>query len=767
MPEYYKASVSDNQGRKSFSIIFRHPVFKDKDGKYGLRIRRGLGTNDEAEANRLVAQMNEILSNDIFWEKNAQTIVATKFDPRVVSAFYDMFEVSKIEPRQLREEKIPLGDSPKTLIIGTTGAGKTTLLRQLIGSPKSERFPSTSAAKTTTSEIEIITRHERSPFEAVVSFMSKDDVRLSIEECLMAAASARWEDKSNEDIAARLLEHSDQRFRLSYILGTLPIERSSDLEDEEEEQEESEDTRLISFDEKQQLVQRLSDYIARIRDLADTIKSNALETFGYSSEDLQRPEDREAFQELLEGELVKKEQDQFYLLTDDILEDIKERFNQFDKDSLTFDQDGWPVLLYLQTDNSERSKFLDLIKRFSSNYAPNFGKLLTPIVQGLRVAGPFKPSWAKDYAPVVLIDGEGLGHTPDTASAISTRITDLYKIANHVLLVDNAAQPMLTAPATAIHSLFNSGNISKLVICFTHFDDVKGDNLPNSDAKIQHVYASLGNVINDLGKRNGTSAEKKILRYLDGKVFYVSKIQEAVKETKHAFTVDQLRKLLNHLSSAKEISLTQPGEIVPIPVYNDAALLFQLPDAIESFRDPWRARLGFPSRSYQPKEHWASVKAFTRRLSWGWEEYFGRSAVFQPVADLLTDISATVAEFLENPEIWKANIDSIEQKDNIIEKIKGLAFEHLREFARAQIVEDNIDLWLDAFSKSGRGSSYERAYIIERIFDKAAPTSEQRNPNVTYFFTTISFIVRQAILEGGGQLLEASDTLSPKYKLLP
>ncbi len=39
------------------------------------------------------------------------------------------------------------------LLLGTTGAGKTTLVRQFLGTdPATERFPSTSTAKTTVAD---------------------------------------------------------------------------------------------------------------------------------------------------------------------------------------------------------------------------------------------------------------------------------------------------------------------------------------------------------------------------------------------------------------------------------------------------------------------------------------------------------------------------------------------------------------------------------------------------------------------------------------
>jgi ABC-type glutathione transport system ATPase component len=83
-------------------------------------------------------------------------------------------------------------------LIGTTGAGKTTLVRQLLGThPKRERFPSTSAAKTTVSDFEVILAS--GPFRAVVSFLPRERVRQYIMECVIAAVAARVEGTSEDE----------------------------------------------------------------------------------------------------------------------------------------------------------------------------------------------------------------------------------------------------------------------------------------------------------------------------------------------------------------------------------------------------------------------------------------------------------------------------------------------------------------------------------------------------------------------------------------
>ncbi|CAM5674314.1 hypothetical protein STENM327S_07619 [Streptomyces tendae] len=68
MGKHYTASKNRTQGRDGWSIIFRHPARLDPStGRPGRRVRRGLGTSDDTEADALVEQLNEILRTPSLW----------------------------------------------------------------------------------------------------------------------------------------------------------------------------------------------------------------------------------------------------------------------------------------------------------------------------------------------------------------------------------------------------------------------------------------------------------------------------------------------------------------------------------------------------------------------------------------------------------------------------------------------------------------------------------------------------------------------------
>lgn len=742
-----------SKGRSSWCLIFRHPICLAPDGKQELRVRRGLGTSDKIIAQSLVDELNDILDDKTLWSPAGRERASVKYDPKVVGAFFDPLRSESHDGWAIREEMLPLpgGDAEdgyaRVHLVGTTGAGKTTLLRQLIGTdPDKERFPSTSAAKTTICDIEVIL--DDGLFRGAVTFIPRDRVRQYIAECVLAAIISSLETDDEKEIIRRFIEHSEQRFRLSYILGNPLQLRKSDepelLDEEDEDDEELQETD-ISNEESKILLVALEGYLKQISELANTSRerfSKAAKELGIELRKASK-EEHEVLKELIEDQI--SEDEQFHILVDRILDDVELRFGFLEDGELIRGRDGWPIRWSYST--SERDHFIRTINRFSSNHYSHYGRLLTPLVDGIRVAGPFAPDWRDSERPrLVLMDGQGIGHIADSSSSLSTSVTKRFNMSDAIVLVDNAAQPMQAAPYAVLQSLVASGHESKLVLAFTHFDEVKGDNLINTHARKHHVVGSFDNAVQAIGKGFGREAELALRRLNPERIIFLANIQKRIGH-KSRFTLAELDRLV-----AAILSTIQPvGSIEYSPVYDVANLVLAIQKATQEFHDRWRAILGRGSRSNVAPEHWSRIKALTRRLGdFQLDEYDS----LRPVADLIRLLQIQISLFLTTPLDWKPQMppDDSEERQTAIDTIKKEVFTRLHDLARERVLEQQIESWLTAYKHRGPGSTPIRAKEVANIYEEAAPIpNEMPDPDANAFLFEIRVLIANSIKASGGQ----------------
>ena len=722
----YKASLSRTQGRQSYSIIFRHPVRKDPNtGKPGRRVRAGLGTKDETEASQLVNQMNELLANSDFWTIGAQATARGRFDTRIVDIFFHDIVPQPTDFMNVREQviPIPLSGDPNyrsALLLGTTGAGKTTVLRQIIGThPVKERFPSTSTAKTTVADTEIIVAE--GGYQAVITFMERDEVRDYLGECISRAVLTAYQGKSDSDVLRSLLQHVDQRMRFNYVLGNGPISED-DLDDENEddlgEARDSSESELAPEAPEGLELDRTNELLARSAKRAREIANNQgakLKAELDATDESDQPVVDELLEEDLDGLLGQDEE--YHTIADELMDAIELRFSVLTSGSLRKTRQGWPVSW--EFSSVDRNTFIKEMLRFSSNHAPLFGTLLTPLVNGIRVKGPFFPAWAGDSRqPIVIVDGEGLGHTPDSSSSLSTSLLRRIDMVDAVILVDNAAQPMQAAPVAALRSLIRTGNVRKLLMCFTHFDEVKGDNLPTFSAKRDHVLASAENVMTRLGEDLGPNAERALRARLDEQCYFLGGIDKILDEKKQRGkrSIEQMKALL----AAVDRIVERPEPVAARPVYDRVNLTLAIREAADQFHQTWRPRLGLKPGAN--KEHWTRVKALSRRLANGWSDQYDN---LRPVSDLHKQLGELIYVTIQKPIRWKGDEPDEDSKQQTYDDFSSTLTGRLLELATRRVRIERADEWQEALNQSGRGSTFVRAEIIAKeIYDKAAPVPD-------------------------------------------
>ena len=755
----YKASKT-RSGRPGWSVTFNHPRRTDARGRFGLKVRRGLGTTDDAEADRLVGQLNELLAEPSWWSLDRRPEAEGRFASAIAAAFFDGIEVGKVRSKDLRETKLPLPTPQdgyaRVMLVGATGAGKTTLLRHLIGSDhRRDRFPSTSTAKTTTADIEIITG--AGPFRAAITFMTEHEVRCSIDECLEAASESVIRGHDNTRIAEALLEHREQRFRLSYPLGnwqqaepgeTIEDEFDMDFDDPEEMSDASglSDDETVAITEVSENNALLVDYVNRIKDIAMSVSDRVASERG-DFLGLKNANQRQDWLEYFTNALYESQD--FGQLSLDIMDVLLERFELITAGRFEHSAAGWPTIWYYEEEN--RNTFLKQVRWFSSNHDQQFGRLLTPLVDGVRVRGPFQPTAIElrdNDRQLVLLDGEGLGHSAKEATSVSTKVTEKFPEVDMILLVDTSQSPLQAASLELLRSVGSSGHGHKLAVAFTHFDQVKGDNLGSYKKRRSHVRASIGNAIGSLRESLGAPVAEILERQMEKGDFYLGELDRPTGGIRRGF-IKAIHQLMERMrQSADPVEATDLA-----PSYNIARLELALRDAADGFKNPWLARLGLNYHEGIRKEHWGRIKALCRRIANLWDvEYNG----LRPVADLVRQLQASISLWLDSPSGWTREPLNEEERQAAIDEIRRKVFMRIHEFSKRRLIASHPTEWRTAFAYSGTGSSRVRAKEMSGIYEEAAPSiTSVPDPTAQEFLNEVIQIVNDAVEEAGGSVVGA------------
>jgi energy-coupling factor transporter ATP-binding protein EcfA2 len=594
------------------------------------------------------------------------------------------------------------------LVIGTTGAGKSTLIRQLMGTSPSESFPATSASKTTVAETEIIMAP--GPFYAVGTFMPLVEVRAYIEENVVNAALAIFDDRPQSEVRTRLLDHVDQRFRLRYLLGEGQpsdtginvVAGGADSREDTADSSRSDEGQLIVDEQSlaDQLRGNTGAILAQIVQLLEEAVSGDLAGMVDSGvATAETPE--EELHVLLKDRLASNST--VIEIIEFLVSEVRARVEVLCPQDIVTSRDGWP--LYWRCHRNDREQFLDDLRRFAGNDAADFGTLLTPLINGLRVRGPFHPSWAFEIPYMMLIDREGLGHTPDSVSSLPSSTTRMLDDVDTIVLVDNAQQPMQAAPVSAMRQIAAAGYGDKLVLCFSHFELVHGPNLPTIDARRQHVIASVDQVLTAIGNELGYPTERLLRQRLDRNLYLLSRLHNTLVSPEDTDTITELRWLLSQLrTEAEPLDLGSSR-----PVYSSGKLTLAVEDAVSTFLRYWELRLGVSVDPAVKPAHWSKIKAlcvrYARRSN---DEYES----MRPAGDLLAALTDALRSFAAQPERWTEGQpeEDIEQQnyDAFTRRVSG----DLRRLVNDRLFLDASELWAEARDVGGAQSAQRRASMV-------------------------------------------------------
>jgi hypothetical protein len=345
------------------------------------------------------------------------------------------------------------------------------------------------------------------------------------------------------------------------------------------------------------------------------------------------------------------------------------------------------------------------------------------------------------------MDGQGIGHTADSTSSVSTSITKRFQIADVILLVDNAAQPMQAAPVSVLRTLVTSGHESKLIVAFTHFDEVKGDNLIGPKAQKEHVVGSYFNAVQAISKATGREAEHSLKRLNPDRLVFLAKIQSQLPE-KAKFTRNEFSRMLDAIKA----SILPPAPVKYRPVYDVANLVLAIQRATQEFHDRWKGIFGMGSRSGSP-EHWTRIKALTRRVGiFKQDEY----DTLRPIADLILRLQERISAFLSEPLEWHPKLPKDGAEDIRIQAVDAIRREvnkRLHDLSRRRMIDEQLSGWVEAYELRGTGSTRVRAKELVGLYESAAPVpNEMPGPDANEFLFELRELVAESIEDGGGEL---------------
>ena len=535
---------------------------------------------------------------------------------------------------------------------------------------------------------------------------------------------------------------------------TLTSTTDDDDDDDEEQQAATgllggEDPDDIDLDATNRVLEQSLD---RLRGLAQAIGAQLRLDIETSEE----TDDRRVLDEIFEDELdnLLRDKETVHDIADELMDEIEKRFDLLPKSAKTKisrTKQGWPIAWEGCWDTNDRDGFLKAISRFSSNYAPLFGRLLTPLVNGMRVAGPFCPTWTDGHQlRLVLLDGEGLGHTPKSSAAVSTSVSERIEGADAILLVDSATQPMQAAPIAAMREITATGNARKMILAFTHFDEVKGDNLDTTSARKRHVLESAENVLRAIGQDLGSFAERALRKRIETARVFLGGIHESLEDHPKADgrTIKQLKRMVE---AVETVVLDHPEAGESRPVYDRANLGLAVSAAAEKFHDAWFPLLGLDPRSGIIKEHWTRIKALTRRLATGMADEYD---TLKPVASLKTELQDQLYLFIQKPVRWNGDEPSDDDKQIIYDALADDITGRIIGLATSRVRQERVPKWQEAHAQRGRGSTFVRAHIVGKdILEPAAPVpSAVASPTRNEFLHLVAAEVEAACERCGAKL---------------
>ncbi|HEV7512724.1 MAG TPA: hypothetical protein VGO27_13595 [Candidatus Acidoferrum sp.] len=718
----YTATAKRNPGRRGYIITFRHPL-KMENGRPGKKVFRGLGTDDAGVAKEWETKMNELLARRDLHSVGSRADALRDFDPVIVEIFYGDLDPSVTGHRAVRDRLLPLPpmdptEAVRSLILGNSGVGKTTLLRRLIGCDgETDRFPATSTNRTTTCEIEIITG--RPKFSAAVTLLTRHQTQQEVTESLSNAVLKAIEGASDEVVMKDLLDDTDQRFRLKYVLAgwSSPKATSGGSLSFNVPARSSGPNRAVENS------PFLKATLQSIREVAIAARRQVEAILG----ELDSLQDEDRSYALDEMQREAEGTESFEDIVTAIMEEIEVRFSEVEAGKFSKSSTGWPEAWTNAAESGERDSFLKCIRWFCSNTKEEWGRLLTPLVTGIRVAGPFRPDWVPNGADYdhVFIDTQGLDHEKPTTE-LSSETTSIFGQVQNILFVESGKDSLKSQSARKVmEAIAGAGYTSSLTVALTHMDLVVGEDIPTAEDRKAKAFSGIRSLVeNEVSRNVSRDAAGQLSAHLQDSTYYLGFLDpkkypedwdEGVKTAFAESLGQDLWAITNHLTARANPRLLKPS----IPEYSFESLGLAVREASVAFQEVWEARLGFKRVEGISSAPWQSIKAMSRRHAEGWFDGYW----LRPIDTLISLTRNVLTRFLEAPLTWcpRKKLITPEEKMAIVDRLKQIVNEELTELSKARLWKQPQTRWQGAYEPSGAGSTFLRRQRVHELFIHQVP----------------------------------------------
>jgi ABC-type cobalamin/Fe3+-siderophores transport system ATPase subunit/GTP-binding protein EngB required for normal cell division len=343
---------------------------------------------------------------------------------------------------------------------------------------------------------------------------------------------------------------------------------------------------------------------------------------------------------------------------------------------------------------------------------------ISPLIEYARIEGDLSASWISRDFEFVLIDGEGIGHNlKEVKNSLSTRHLDFFNFSDSILLVEKSDDPFITGGKNAIETIFLNGYSKKFKLIFSKVDKLE---VKDYKSALSRRIGNVENALKDTNIQFNLATNQK---------YYLSNLDKTANET----TQKELKKLFRTIQ--EEFQNHQEN---PIDLEYDFETLFLNLNTTD-FLKQWNSKL--------ESEHWAIVKAFTKRMILLEGEY----RYLKPILEYHTLIMQEINTFLQTPN--QLNSEVYYAQNHIKQQFSTSLLRYIRD----DFMKSHEKNWVNAFNQSGEGSSKIRKNLIHKIFNIFIPKETSGDE-----FKKLKTKIKNYLIDAGAK--EVSNTIKISIK---